>query len=55
MELLYYLSALTFGDTVELLIKVCVLGLAARFVLKFCILLPCLELWRKYHGYRHLG
>lgn len=50
MELLYYLSALRFWETVELLIKVCVLGLSIRFVLKFCIALPLAEMWRKYHG-----
>lgn len=50
MELLYYLSAMTFWETVELLIKVCVLGLAVRFVLKVCVLQPLLETWEKRHG-----
>ncbi|EGK12353.1 hypothetical protein QGZ99_05595 [Kingella kingae] len=46
MELLYYLSALRFWETVELLIKVCVLGLSIRFVLKVCILQPIDEMRR---------
>lgn len=50
MELLYYLSALTFWETMELLIKVCVLGLAVRFVLKICVLQPICEIWERYHG-----
>lgn len=50
MELLYYLSALTFWETVELLIKVCVLGLAVRFVLKICVLQPICEAWGERNG-----
>lgn len=49
MELLYYLSALTFWETVELLIKTCVLGLAVRFVLKVCVLQPLKEELGKRH------
>lgn len=50
MELLYYLSALTFWETVELLMKVCVLGLAVRFVLKICVLQPIREAWGERNG-----
>lgn len=50
MDWLNYLAGLTWGALFGVFLKICALGLAVRFVLKFCIALPLAEMWRKYHG-----
>lgn len=50
MDWLNYLANLTWGALFGVFLKICVLGLAMRFVLKFCVLQAISEVWEKYHG-----
>lgn len=50
MNGLHYLTTLTWAEFFTVFLKICVLGLAVRFVWKFCLLIPLLQIWQKRHS-----